>query len=145
QAVRRDRVGEARVAHAGELVVLLVARPELEDRAVLLVRVEQVADRRFGRLVVRRERAVDQPGGDEEPPLAVRLHDERVASREEIEAYGAGVARIARRLRRGEVGDVVADPLAARRVPPDPALALAPRVAIQIRGGAVVEDAAVRR
>src|SRR5690606_40697735 len=34
---------------------------------------------------------------------------------------------------------------AARRVPPDSALALAPRVAIQIRGGAVVEDAAVRR
>src|SRR5437879_4284391 len=59
---------------------------------------------------------------------------------------GGAVRRpVARRLARGEVGDVVAGPLGLVLVPPHQRLALAPRLALGVGGGAVVQDPPVGR
>ena len=111
------------------------------------------------RLVVRRQRPVDQARRHEQPSSAVAPHDERVGAREGIETDAIRLRHRVRGLRRPEVGHVVADPFAARRgdaglgvrriderrIPPDPPLALAPRIAARVGGGAVVHDAAVGR
>src|SRR5439155_1670995 len=68
-------------------------------------------------------------------------------------------ARMRRRHGQRKVGHVVPDPLAGgdrltglgigrvheMRIPPHPALALAPRVAVQVGGGAIVDDAPISR
>src|SRR2546427_5233275 len=134
----------------------LPRRPALVAGAGLLVR-QRVVDRRRGRLVVRRERPVHEARRHEQPALAVRPHDEGLRPGEGIEADAVRFGLRVRRLRRTEVRDVVAHPLSLgyrllglrigrvheRRVPPDPALALAPGVALQVGRRAVVHDAAV--
>src|SRR5205823_7971951 len=121
-----------------EVLVLLAAR-------VGALRVERVAERRLVRLVVRRQRPVLEPLGDVEPGAAVRLHDERVVAGDGVLGLGAVGRHVARLLVLLEVGYVEARPLALAAVPPDVALALGPRVAVRIGGGAVVDDPAVRR
>ncbi len=88
------------------------------------------ADRRLERLVVLGERAVRHLVRAEQPAHALRVHDERLRS-----SSGWRV--------RPDVGDVVADPL--RPGPPDQLPLRVPGLAGRIAGGAVVEDAAVRR
>src|SRR2546425_7859299 len=94
-------------------------------------------------ILVRGERPVTEAGGHDQPRHAVRLQDEGLASAERIHAGRAGLRLRGGWLGRREVGHVVADPLLLGLVPPPPLLALAPRPALQIRRGAVVDDSAV--
>src|SRR5438105_14344843 len=80
-----------------------------------------------------------------EPALAVALHDEGVVARKAIDAGDSGRGAIGGRAVLDEVGGIGARPLALRRVPVDELLALRPRLAVRIGGGAIVEDAAVVR
>src|SRR5664280_2143119 len=140
RSTRNSRTRRARSSHA---TTTCGARPV--TRRVRLLRVERVADRRLLRLVVRRKRPVEHAHRREQPSLAVGLHDERVVAREPRGAPGARLRPEGRRLVGHEVGHVVTGPLAVLDVPPDVLLALAPRLALGIGRGAVVEDAAVRR
>src|SRR5207244_12998388 len=146
EPVGRDRKWIARVTHLGELIV--IALEVLVDGAALLFGVERVLNRRFGWLVVRRHRPVEQPGRREQPRSAVGVHDERFGPRLPGQTDSVIVRGRVRRLVYGEIGDVVANPGAlligaALRIPPDVALAVAPRLAIGPSGGAVVHDVPV--
>ena len=118
---------------------------DLADRVVLLPRVQQVLHRRVLRLVVRGQRAVDQPGRGEQPGLAVGLHDEGVGAGDRGHAGGAVGRAVGRRTAGDEVGDVVPGPLAGLGVPPHQCLALAPGLAVGVGGGPVVQHPPVRR
>src|SRR5262249_36500595 len=108
-------------------VDVLVGRERLRDRVRGDFRMEEVVDGRLERFVVLRERSVGELRREEAPdPLGI--HDE-----------GAVLAGRGIRL---EVRDV-ADPETA--VPLDARTARIPRLALAVRGGAVVHDAAVRR
>jgi hypothetical protein len=60
EAVRGDDVRIPLVAHACHLVVVLGLRPVFVDGTRLLLGIEQVLHGRLDRLVVRRQRAIDQ-------------------------------------------------------------------------------------
>src|SRR4051794_13644119 len=98
---------------------------------------------RLGWLVVRGQRTVQQPRRVVEPASAIRDHDERLRARQCVEPGLLHVARSARRLGFGKVGRVVAGPFFS--IPPDPALPLAPGLALEIGRGAVVEHPTVGR
>src|SRR5205085_5594511 len=80
-----------------------------------------------------------------QPALPVALHDEGIVPRERLDARRSWGGSMAGRAVLDEVGSVDARPLALLRLPPDELLALRPRLAVRIGGGAVVEDAAVVR
>ena len=109
--------------------------------------VQRVLDHRLLRLVVRRQRAVDDAARREEPALAVGLHDERRRRRR----WSSMPCRVGRRpVRRRPVDDevrhVVAGPLAACASSHQTYfLRSRPRLAVGVGRGAVVEDAAVGR
>src|SRR5690606_38405545 len=88
--------------------------------------------------------AVDEPARHVERTAPVALHDERVRAVERVDADGAGLVAVGRRLGPLDVGDVVAGPLPLLLVPPDVGLALAPRPPVGVGRRAVVEDAPVR-
>src|SRR5918998_5833660 len=117
---------------------------EPHRRVVLYPVVEQVGHRRLDGLVVDWERAVGEADGGEEPAEPVAVDDKRPVAGDGIVAFGIGLRPVIRPLGRGEVGDVVADPLALLLVPPDVLLPLRPGFALGVGGGPVVEDAAVR-
>ena len=113
----------------------------LADRVALLA-VDRVAERRLDGLVVRGHRAVEEPRWHVERPLPVALHDERVHAGDAGNPVVVRTGAVGRRLRLLEVRYVVPGPLsclAGIRVPPDVGLALAPRLAVRVGGGPVVE------
>src|SRR5690348_13543107 len=147
EAICRDDVGELRVLQP---VVGHVGAVERHHTGVVGAGgIELVAHRRLGRLVVRGQRAVFQAGWDVDPAAPVRLHDERVGAGDGVHADALLLNGGAGRLVKLEVGHVVAGPgalaIVGAGIPPDQLLALGPRVAVRIGGGAVVEDAPVRR
>src|SRR6185437_15273938 len=87
--------------------------------------------------------AVGQGGGHVQPRLAVGLHDERVDAGQGLGAGRAVRRPVVRGLVGGEVRDVVPGPRGLLFVPPDQGLALAPRLALGVGRGAVVDDAPV--
>src|SRR3954449_8104610 len=93
---------------------------------------------------MRGQRAVYQSRRREEPTQPVRMQDERSLPVQRLHARRPARGRVVRRLGRLEVG-LVAErrPRLLLLVPPDVSLALGPRLAVGVRGGAVVEDAAV--
>src|SRR5947209_13923977 len=93
---------------------------------------QRVLDRRLDWLVVFGEGPVEHRAG-EEPSDALAVHDER--------SPGLRVAR----LHRGRVVGHVALPLLVRRVPFDPRTRRVPPLAMEIRGGAAVQDPAIER
>ena len=107
--------------------------------------VQRVGERRLVRLVVRRQRAVDEPGRRPQPAEAVGVGDERRGAADRVHARRVRLGRVVRRLVRREVGVVAAGPRALGRVPPDVALALGPRPPVGVGRGAVVELARVGR
>ena len=92
QPVRREHVredlGSCSLAAGSGCSRLSGARVHLAGRVGLLA-VERVAHRRLVRLVVRRQRPVEQPGRRVQPALAVGLHDERVVAGEPVRPAGA--------------------------------------------------------
>ena len=143
-AVRRQGVRETRVGGLVKLVV--VAFPDLRDR-VLLLCVNRVADRRFDRLVMGRQRRVLEAGRREHRQFAVGDHDERAIAAERVHALGMRrpVRLVMRRLRRLEIGHVRPDPFLLLLIPVQQPLALRPRLAVGIGRGAVVHVAAIGR
>ena len=146
QAVgRHDERKDIGTLRVGRVVGVVRALVDLARRA-LARPVERVAHRRLMRLVVRRQRPVDQTGRRVDPPKPVGVGDERVGA-----ADGVHALRLLRRLVvRRHVGLEVRRvaervPLALAGVPPDVALALGPRVSLGVGGRAVVEDVAVAR
>src|SRR5436309_1818173 len=101
----------------------------LPGRALLLC-VKQVRERRFLRLVVGRQRAVDEARRRVDPAEPVRVEDERGVAAQPLEAFLRAAGPVVRRLGGREVRAVAeARPLLLVRVPPDVALALGPRLA----------------
>src|SRR5207237_9924814 len=105
----------------------------------------EILDDRLLRLVVGGQGSVDDAARRVEPALPVGLHDEGIVARERLDPGSSGGRAIAGRAVLDEVGSIGARPLALRRVPVDELLALRPRLAVRIGGGAIVEDAAVVR
>ena len=105
----------------------------LDHRIIRLLRVQRIGDRAFDRLVVFGKRPVRERGERREDAAhALRIHDER--------------PHVIRRVRIGfEVGNVIADPLLLRLVPPDLSAVGIPGLAGRIARGAVVHHAAIRR
>ena len=134
--VRAVLVGDRVVGIPVRVLVLLA-------RGVRALGVELVGERRLLRLVMRRQRAVLEPLRDEEPGAPVGLHDERMVAGDRLFGLRAVGRDVVRGLVLLEVGNVLALPLGA--VPPDVLLSLRPRLSVGIRGGAVVDDAPVRR
>src|SRR3954447_21854718 len=135
--------------HERELLTIVVrVLRTLEYLAcrILPLLVERILERRLMRLVVRRQRAVDQAAWSEEPAQPIGMQDERATAVERLHSGGAARRGIVRRLVRFEVR-LVAEraPLLLVRIPPDVFLALRPRLAVGVGGCAVVEDAAVAR
>ena len=146
EAVRREHVWvhllqRLTVTGRGEV---LFARHDHASRLVLL-RVHDVRQLRFHGLVVSRDRAIDHALRCEQPALTVGLHDERVIAGKRRGATHGRIGACLRVEAHGEVGDVVTDPLLLVFVPPDPCLLRAPRLALGVRGSAVVKDLAVGR
>src|SRR5207302_10067076 len=83
--------------------------------------------------------------GNPQPSHTIRMHDEWHVSGDRLHPLGFLRRAIVRRRVLFEVGNVMAGPLALVLVPPDKLLALAPRLSVGTRGGAVVENAPVRR
>src|SRR5665213_4256298 len=108
--------------------------------AVVLLRVEQVAHRRFHRLVMGGEGAILAFAGGKEPADAVAFHDERMIAGDGLHALGAIGRLIIGLFVRLEVGRIDAGPLLLLLVPPDVFLALGPGSALRIGRGAVVHD-----
>ena len=79
----REHLGSGLVP--ARLVPVLPVPDDLPDRVVLLA-VEQVAERGFLRLVMGGQRAVGQPRRSEQPCLAVGLHDERISAGDRVHA-----------------------------------------------------------
>ena len=129
---------------AGRLERVPRVPDDLADRVALLA-VQRVGERGLLRLVVRGQRAVHQAGRGEQPALAVGLQDERVDPGDRRHAGGVRVGPVGRSPVGDEVGHVVPGPLALVRVPPDQRLALAPRLAVGVGRGAVVQDPPVGR
>ena len=77
---------------------------ELLARGIRAHRVERVVERRLVRLVVRRQRPVDEPAGREEPATAVGLHDERVIAPDRVRAAGVVGRLVVRPLRPSKSG-----------------------------------------
>src|SRR5690625_3116699 len=73
----------------------------------------------------------------------IGLHGEGVVPGQRGGTAGTRVARVVGTLGDREVGDVVAGPSAGFLVPPHQLLALAPRSALRVRRGAVVQDAPI--
>src|SRR5690606_14132198 len=96
------------------------------------------------RLVVRGQRAVLHAEREEDPRLAPRLEHEGRVPGVALEPRGLGVARVVRPLLGVEVR-LVAEPgpAALAFIPPDVLLAFGPRLALRVRGAAVVEHADV--
>ena len=143
-----DEREDVAVLLRGRRVHLVVVAVVRLARRVGLLPVERVAERRLDRLVVGGHRAVDEALRHVERALPVALHDERVDALDGLDALGPLGRPVGRRLRLLEVGHVLPGPLprlALLRVPPDVGLALAPRLALGVGRGAVVEDAAVQR
>ena len=144
QPIGGQDVGELRIADRGERIAVDV--PVLQHRAESAARVERVLDRRLDRLVVRRQRAVDETGRGEEPALAVAfMMNGSVpdsASRPMRARLRLGVGRLGRRRSRARRSRSTSF---CCRVPPDPLLPLAPRVCRPVGRGAVVHDAPVGR
>src|SRR5215212_410312 len=141
EAVRRHHVRVSRVL--GRIVRVVRPVQEPYRRVVLYLVVEQVRHRRLDGLVVDRERTVGETDGGEEPAEPVAVDDKWPISGDCVVAPGIGVWFVIRPLGRGEVGDVLADPLALLLVPPDVLFLLGPGFALGVGGGPVVEDAAV--
>ena len=120
-------------------------RPDLLLGRVRLDAVQRVLDRRLRRLVVRRQRPVDDALGREQPGLAVALHDERVGTADRVLRPRVVRRHVVRPLGRLEVRHVLTGPAAGLLVPPDVLLPLAPRLALGVGRGTVVEDPAVQR
>src|SRR5438445_1799611 len=93
---------------------------------------QRVLDRRLDWLVVFGEGPVEHRAG-EEPSDALAVHDER--------SPGLRVGRLQRGLGVGHV----ALPLLVRRVPCGPRTRRVPRLALEVGGGAVVQDPAIER
>ncbi len=91
------------------------------------------------------QRSVGESGRHVQPGLAVGLHDERVRTGQGLRPARVLGRLVVRRLVLLEVGDVVPGPLAPLRVPPHQRLPLAPRPALGVGGGAVVQDPPVGR
>ena len=91
QPIRGEDVRVLRRADRGVRVLLDV--PGQHDRVVLLLRIDDVGHRRLVGLVVRRQRAVDQAVGHEQPALAVRLHDEGRGAVVRVEADAVRLGR----------------------------------------------------
>ena len=142
QAVGGEDVRKTRVVRAGETVVRAA---EPIDARVGLPGVHLVVHRRFQRLVVRGHRAIFQPLGDVEPGEAVVVEHERGVAPDGFQTDRAGRRRVAGRFRLGKIRHVETGPFAFFLVPPDELLALAPRFAIRLGAGAIVDDAAVTR
>ena len=107
--------GELGLGRVGHMVER--SREEAHPWRAHVIGIEQVADRRLERLVVRRQRAVLDAAGGEQPGDAVGLHDERVVAGDGRHAGRAGRRAIVGRLVRLEVRPVEAHPEAASRHP----------------------------
>ena len=136
---------EREAVAVGVVVVLVAWAREPLASWIRPLAVEPIGERRLLRFEVGRERSVDQAGRCVQPGAAVGLHDERVFAGDHVLGLGALRRHVVRVLGRLEVGDVVARPLLFALVPPHVALALRPGPALRVGGGAVVEDAPVRR
>src|SRR5438309_5478159 len=110
-----------------------------------MIWIQRVVHRRFQRLIVRRERTVFQSRSRPYPAQPIRMQREWRFARDRVHALRALLRLIIRSLGRRKVRIVAARPLVLRGVPPDELLALAPRLPIRTRRGAVVDDAAVLR
>ena len=146
QVVLGESVGGG---HHGELGLGRVdqtiarSREEAHTRRTHVIGIQQVADRRLEGLVVRRQGAVLDAAGGEEPGDAVGLHDERVVAGNRVHPGRAGRRAIVGGLTRLEVRPIEAHPEALLGIPPDELLPLRPGPALGIGRGAVKEDATV--
>ena len=145
QPIGRKHIGIVRIIDLVQLVA--GPRPDLGRGIALLVRVERVARRAFGRLVMRRQRPVQQAGRHEQHRLAIRLHDERIVTPERVHALRMlrEIGPIRRLLGRHEVGHVEPGPFLLAFVPPHHFLLFGPGISLRIRRRAVVESAPVGR
>src|SRR5688500_14726926 len=92
---------------------------------------------------MRRERAVEEPRGSEQPPFSVDLHYKWIGPRVGVHPHAALFGGRVRRPCPWEIGDIAARPLLS--VPPDILLSLAPGRAVGPGRGAVIENSPVRR
>jgi hypothetical protein len=114
-------------------VLVGIRRESLRDRILRLIRMQRIRDWALRGFVVFRERTVgDGADGHKQTADAFRVHDEWTHA-----SFWVGI--------RFEIGNVVAHPLLFALAPPDLLAVWIPGFAVEIAGGAVVEDTPIHR
>src|SRR5579872_3776506 len=97
----------------------------LHPRRIALLAVERIADQRFLRLIMYRQRTILQSAGNEDPAFAIGLHEKWIDARNRVLAARVRIRPIGGWLL-DEIRIVVAGPFLACFIPPDVGFALRP-------------------
>src|SRR5689334_9962127 len=114
EAIGRQDVRKAGIVVRLVVWVILPALP-LHTPGVTLLAVERIPDQRFLRFIMSRQRTVGETAGNEDPTLAVRLHDEGIDAGNRLLAARILARSVGRRLVY-EIRLVVAGPFPFRLI-----------------------------